>query len=97
MRRNRARPHHFDIGQRLIAIRNVYGVRQIEICAAIGVQPNRWNQYEKGTRRIPPDIVGRLRSVFAVTADFVYFGDSSGLPARILPDLYRSHRKPVLA
>jgi hypothetical protein len=77
-------------------MRRAFGVKQIEICAAIGVQPNRWCQYEKGTRRIPPDIVGRLRSVFAVTADFVYYGDASGLPPRILPDLYRYYRKPVV-
>lgn len=72
-----------EIAERLIWLRTALGMSQADICRRLDVAPNRWNQYESGERRITIEVVGRLRDAFGVTADWVYFGDESGLPRRI--------------
>jgi transcriptional regulator with XRE-family HTH domain len=72
------------IGKRLERLRMALGLpNQAEFCRKLGVAPNRWNQYENGSRRITLDVVNKLRQRFGVTADYIYFGDESGLPRRI--------------
>jgi len=73
-----------EIARRLVLLRKSLGIAsQAEFCRKIGVAPNRWNQYESGERRITLDVVGKLRQRFGVTADWIYFGDESGLPGRL--------------
>lgn len=71
------------ISARLVRLRNALRMSQADMCRAIGVAPNRWNQYESGERRITLEVAGKLRERFGVTADWLYFGDESGLPQRL--------------
>lgn len=71
------------ISARLSRLRTAVSMSQAELCRAIGVAPNRWNQYESGERRITIEVVAKLRQRFGVTSDWVYFGDESGLPQRL--------------
>lgn len=72
------------IGKRLERLRVALGwPNQAEFCRKLGIAANRWNQYENGSRRITLDVVNKLRLKFGVTADYIYFGDESGLPTRI--------------
>jgi transcriptional regulator with XRE-family HTH domain len=71
------------ISARLVRLRAALRLSQAEMCRAIDVAPNRWNQYESGERRITLEVAGKLRQRFGVTADWIYFGDESGLPQRL--------------
>ena len=71
------------ISARLVRLRAALRMSQAEICRAIDVAPNRWNQYESGERRITLEVAGKLRQRFGVTSDWLYFGDESGLPQRL--------------
>lgn len=65
---------------------------QADLCRAIGVEPNRWNQYEGGgtpRRRITLAVVEKLKRRFGVTSDWIYFGDLRGLPRELADKLYR--------
>lgn len=70
------------ISHRLRATRESLGKSQAEICRDIDCQPNRWNQYETGERRITLEIADRLCRRFGLTLDWIYRGDPSGLPNR---------------
>jgi transcriptional regulator with XRE-family HTH domain len=75
-------------GKRLSAMRQALGLSQAELCRAIGVSANRWNQYEKGERKITVEIAIKLQRKFGITLDWVYLGDPNMLPAileRLLP------------
>jgi transcriptional regulator with XRE-family HTH domain len=71
------------IGRRLTKMRETVCPNQAELCRTIGIEPNRWNQYEKGTRRIPPDIAVKVNEQYGVTTDWIYCGDRSGLSVQL--------------
>lgn len=76
------------VRQRVILTREtLLGMNQAELCRTIGIEPNRWNQYEtwtaKSPRRITDDIVRKLRRKHGITLDWIYCGDPSGLPRRL--------------
>lgn len=68
-------------------MREALGLSQAELCRAIGIAPNRWNQFEQGKRRITVDVARRLKKNYGVTLDYIYEGDLSGLPKRIVDEL----------
>lgn len=72
-----------EIARRLVRLRKTLRLSQADMCRRLGVAPNRWNQYESGMRRITLEVAGKLRDTFGITADWVFFGDESGLPRRI--------------
>lgn len=76
-----------DIAARLTRLRTALRLSQADICRRIGVAPNRWNQYESGERRITVEVASKLRETFGVTYDYIYEGDESGLPVRIVDQL----------
>jgi transcriptional regulator with XRE-family HTH domain len=69
-----------DIGRRLTAMRVALRLTQAQVCRDIHINPNTWNQYEKGVREIPPLIAIRLRKRYGVTTDWIYDGDRTMLP-----------------
>jgi transcriptional regulator with XRE-family HTH domain len=72
-----------QIGKRLSAMREALNLSQAELCRAINVSPNRWNQYEKGERKITIEVAIKLTLKFHVPLDWVYLGDRSMLPVAI--------------
>lgn len=75
------------IANRLTLLREALELNQAEICRAIEVQPNRWNQYETGERRITLPVAAKLVDRYGVTLDYIYLGDPAGLPKRIVDRL----------
>ena len=71
------------VGRRLAATREALGITQAELCRQLRVDPPRWNQYELGKRRITIEVALELRLAYGVTLDWIYVGDSSGLPPRL--------------
>jgi transcriptional regulator with XRE-family HTH domain len=80
-----------DIGMRLQALMEALGFkRQAAFAQLIDVSQPGLNNYLKGLRRPDLDVAMRIQSKTGATLDWIYLGDRSGLPARLLekiPDL----------
>ena len=73
-----------SIAKRLVTLRESLGISAADLCRTTGLAPNRWSQYESGERRITLDAAGILCDKFGVTLDWIYRGDESGLPVRMI-------------
>lgn len=69
---------------------------QAAFAALIGISQPALNNYLKAIRRPEIDVAINIASKTGVTLDWLYLGDRSGLPARllaILPDLSQPPKK----
>jgi transcriptional regulator with XRE-family HTH domain len=72
------------IGRRLHRMRVALGYENLSVFArALNCAPNRYNQYENGVRPLTLAVAIRICDKFGVTLDWLYRGDSSGLPKRL--------------
>jgi len=75
------------IGKRLEITRLALGYRQqTEIVAALGTTFSAalWNNWERGRERPKVDSAIELCKRFQLTLDWIYRGDKSGLPLRLV-------------
>lgn len=73
-----------SVAKRLTTTREALGLSPAELCRQISIAPNRWSQYESGDRRITLAVAAKMCEQFAVTLDWIYRGDPSGLPTRLI-------------
>lgn len=78
------------IGKRLEQLREALGITQAELCRQIKCQPNRWNQYKQGDRKITLAVAERLCDEYGATLDWIYRDNRSGLPQGLYAKLYRA-------
>lgn len=68
------------IGERLQAIRTAFSdLSQKAWAEKHGFNQTQYNNWEKGTRRIPLEQAERLCSLYGLTLDFLYLGRRDGL------------------
>lgn len=79
-----------DIGKRLSVLRTVLGISQAELCRQIRCATNRWNQYEKGERRITITVANRLADEYGASLDWIYRGDPKALPNQLHQQILRA-------
>jgi transcriptional regulator with XRE-family HTH domain len=73
-----------EIAERLKRTRQALGMSQAQWCRLTGIEPQAWNNYEKGIRRISLEQAIRVCQATGVTTDWIYRGlMSSGLPVNI--------------
>lgn len=72
-----------DVGRRLARVRRAMGVDQKEFGRRAGLSPVRYSQYERGARRLTIEAALTLCHVYALTLDYLYRGDPSGLPYKM--------------
>lgn len=70
-----------SIGARLELLREWRGSKQKDMAALAGVSPQAWSNWIKGRARPDIEQVWALCRETGITADWVYFGDRSGLSA----------------
>lgn len=69
-----------QIGARLEAIRKAFSdLSQKDWAQKHGFAVTRWNNWEKGFRRIPVDEAEVLADLYGLDLDFIYRGRRSGL------------------
>ena len=76
-----------DIAKRLAALMDAMKLKQVEFANLVGVSQPAMNNYLKALRRPEVDVAISIASKTGVTLDWLYLGDRSGLPARMLADL----------
>lgn len=64
--------------------------KQRHFAAEIGVPEDRYDKWEKGKALIPADVVQNLKQMYGVTADWLYFGDTSSLPQALYVELRKA-------
>jgi transcriptional regulator with XRE-family HTH domain len=86
-----------DIGRRLVALRDALRLNQSAFAQLIDVSQPAVNNYERAIRRPEIDVAIKIQMRTGVTLDWIYLGDRSGLPGRLLallPDLETAQRVP---
>lgn len=75
-----------DIASRLEMTRDALEINAAELCRRTGIKPNQWSQFINPAkkRRITIDAALRLCEEFGLTLDWIYRGDPSGLPDRLV-------------
>ena len=69
-----------EIGKRLESIRKAFSdLSQKAWAKKHGFEATQWNNWEKGTRRIPIENAERLCALYGLTLDFIYMGRRDGL------------------
>lgn len=87
-----------DIAMRLAALMDAMKLNQSAFAALVGITQPALNNYLKAYRRPDIDVAISIQMKTGVTLDWIYLGDRSGLPARllaILPDLERRDQRAV--
>ena len=77
---------------------NALELKQVGFANLIGVSQPALNNYLKGLRRPDIDVAIAIQLKTGATLDWIYLGDRSGLPARLLgmlPDLSGQNEKAV--
>lgn len=85
-----------DIAARLVVLMDALERNQTSFASLLGITPSALNNYLKGLRRPDLDIAITIASKTGVTLDWLYLGDRSGLPSRLLaalPDLSAKSQK----
>lgn len=73
-----------EIGRRLALARLATGLNQQGYARGAGIAQNTYNQYERGESRPAIDNAIRLADTYKLTLDFIYLGETSGLPPELL-------------
>ena len=74
------KPQYHSIGERLERLRTSFSdLSQKAWAEKHGFQNTQWNNWEKGTRRIPVDAAEKLCGLYGLTLDFIYLGRRDGL------------------
>lgn len=79
-----------DIAKRLQALMVALKLNQTGFANLVGISQPALNNYIKALRRPDLDVAILIQAKTGVTLDWIYLGNRSGLPARlleILPDL----------
>ncbi len=79
-----------DIAMRLTALMAALDRNQASFAALVGISQPALNNYLKGLRRPEIDVAINIHAKTGATLDWIYLGDRSGLPSRLmesLPDL----------
>lgn len=68
-------PPYWEMGQRIVAARtSLTDMNQSEMTRALGLSEPTYGNYERGTRRMPPDIMEKFHKLTGCLADYIYRG-----------------------
>lgn len=73
-----------DIARRISVLMKALGHNQTGFALLLGISQPALNNYLKGLRRPDIDVAITIAQKTSVTLDWIYLGDRSGLPARLL-------------
>lgn len=73
-----------DIGKRIVMLRDALGHNQVSFGRLVEISQPAMANYEKGFRRPELDKAIQIVTKTGVTLDWLYLGDRSGLPHRLL-------------
>jgi transcriptional regulator with XRE-family HTH domain len=72
-----------SIARRLIAVREHFGLSQVEFAESLHIAKNTLNGYEKGNRSLTMETAQRIRKRYGISTDWLLYGDI-GQPSQSL-------------
>ena len=81
-----------DIADRLIEVREILGMNQVQFARKAKLGARRLNNWETGRYRISLNGALRLRETYGLPLDFIYCGSVDMLPNKIASALASSPR-----
>ena len=89
-------PTFKEIGRRLMLLRRILGLTQVDMAAKMGIQTSRWNNWEMGVSQIQPSEALRLKRLIpGVTTDWIYGGDASGITLSLAEQIDTVAKEPA--
>lgn len=82
-----------EIGARLKLLREAMQMEQAAFARLVGIEPQAWNNYERGFRRISIDQAKKLCATTGVSLDWIYRGIAAGLPINLAAALQDRARR----
>jgi transcriptional regulator with XRE-family HTH domain len=79
-----------EVGNRIKAAREALGLSQKDIYDALGVGASTWHNWESGKRAPDPFVMANLQILHGITLDWIYVGDSKGLPESIMGKAHKT-------
>lgn len=83
--------------RRLRAVREALGVQQQDMARACGAEPNRWSNWESARTLPDPLVMARAQALFGISLDWIYAGDPSNLPFKVVDALRRDYPDLITA
>ena len=86
----------FDIEeyrQRIRLLRKLYGMKQIEFAAFMGIDYKKWNHYENGYPISRKTAQFLLKELPELTVDWIWFGNERGVGEKLLQRLQQLARE----
>ena len=80
-----------SMAQRIVALRHSRGWTQRQAYETCDIQKTAWNNYERAGSRPGIDQAAAICEIFGVTLDWLYTGNTAGLPSEALERLYGRH------
>lgn len=71
------------IGARIVAVRIARDLSQGALAQAIGIGQTTLNNYERGIRTLPPDVIAKIWRVTGATSDYLLMERMDGLPSSL--------------
>ena len=75
------------VAARLKRVREVLGLGKKEFAERAGITMQTYGPFENGTRDLSLQSAKKLRKVYSLPLEFLYFGKTDDLPTRISKDL----------
>lgn len=76
-----------QVGNRIVALRNARGVKQVELASALRISAQRLSNYEKGKRPLDIELASTICDKLSGTLDYLYRGIHAGLPFEVIERL----------
>ena len=75
-----------EVGKRLVKLAQAANLSGISISRLTEnrIRPSRWTEYTQGKRQITVEAAIDLCRITGATLDYIYRGDESGLPKRLI-------------
>lgn len=77
------------VGNRIVILRDIKHVKQVELANAIGISVGRLSNYERGTRPVDIETAIALCERLDSTLDYLYTGNTRGLPFHVAQQMAR--------
>jgi transcriptional regulator with XRE-family HTH domain len=87
-----------DVGRRLRLSRRALGdLDQQEFGEEAGLSQSRYNKFETGSRPLTLEAAMKLCERWGLTLDWLYRGDPSGLPHKLVTDIRGERKKDQIS
>ena len=92
-RMNGAPDHPKIIGQRLVALRKAFNMRQVDFAKWCGISTPALANYEVGDRRPEINQMAKIRDKTGITYEFLLHGDIRGVPVEVADNVRAALRE----